>query len=144
MKKLEEDLGGEDQEMQDLLDYEEVKGKRSLWLQRPEVIKWIRKVFTNFLRTCKDEQGQSVHEQRINEMCANNKQSLEVTFHHLSTKNPTLAIWVAEDPALILPIFNEVAQEITSELFPEYHKIHGEIFVRIKDLPVEDKLRDLR
>jgi DNA replication licensing factor MCM2 len=77
-------------------------------------------------------------------MCQNNKQSLEITFNHLSAKFPTLAIWLAEEPELILPIFNEVAKEITLEIFPEYENIHREIFIRVRDLPVEDRLRDLR
>lgn len=50
-----------------------------------------------------------------------NKQSLEITFKHLSSKYPTLAIWLAEEPSLILPILNVVAFDITLELFPEYH-----------------------
>ena len=130
--------------MNDVLDYEDVKGKLSLWVQRVEVIKWIRKIFQHFLRTYKDDAGQNVHEQRINEMCSNNRQSLEVTFLHLSNKYPTLAIWLAEEPTLILPVLNEVAYEITLELFTEYYQIHTDIYVRIRDLPVEDKLRDLR
>ncbi|MEY3441385.1 MAG: minichromosome maintenance protein 2 [Pseudomonadota bacterium] len=44
----------------------------------------------------------------------------------------------------MLPILNEVAADIVAEVYPDYHKIHSEIFVRIRDLPVEDKLRDLR
>ena len=51
---------------------------------------------------------------------------------------------MAEEPSLILPILNEVAFELVGEVFPEYHKIHNEVYVRVKDLPVEDKLRDLR
>lgn len=136
--------GEEDQEMNDYLDYEDVKGKLSIWVQRPEVIKWIRKTFTSFLRSFKDDSGQHVYEARIHEMCNNNKQSLEVTFIHLSQKYPTLAIWLAEEPSWILPIFNEVGFDIVHEVYPSYHKIHSEIFVRVKDLPVEDKLRDLR
>ena len=53
-------------------------------------------------------------------MCANNKQSLEVTFTHLSQKYPTLAIWLAEEPSLVIPILNVVAMEVTLELFSEY------------------------
>jgi DNA replication licensing factor MCM2 len=37
-----------------------------------------------------------------------------------------------------------VGFDVTLELFSEYEKIHKEIYVRIRDLPVEDKLRDLR
>jgi len=71
-------------------------------------------------------------------MCSNNKQSLEITFTHLSVKYPTLAIWLAEEPSLMLPILNEICLDVTLELFPDYHLIHSVIFARIRDLPVED------
>jgi DNA replication licensing factor MCM2 len=52
--------------MKDVLDYEDVKGKLSLWVQRKEVTSWIRKKFTVFLRSFVDEEtGANVHEQRI-------------------------------------------------------------------------------
>lgn len=44
----------------------------------------------------------------------------------------------------MLPILNEVAADIVAELYPTYSQIHPQIFIRIRDLPVEDKLRDLR
>ena len=44
----------------------------------------------------------------------------------------------------MLKILNSVAAEIVAEVYPDYYHIHSEIYVRIKDLPVEDKLRDLR
>ena len=44
----------------------------------------------------------------------------------------------------MLPVLNEVALEVTLELFPDYSQIHNIIYARIKELPVEDKLRDLR
>ena len=69
---------------------------------------------------------------------------MEITYGNISREHPTLAIWLAEDPLTILPILNIVAYDITLELFPEYNKIHKEIFVRVGNLPVEDKLRDLR
>jgi len=37
--------GEEDQDMQDVLDYEDVKGQLSQWVVKPEVIRWIRKTF---------------------------------------------------------------------------------------------------
>jgi DNA replication licensing factor MCM2 len=151
MKALNQGAGGDedmqdgDQEMlQDVLDLEDVKGKLSQWVQRPEVVRWIRKSFSSFLRNFKDDNGASVYEERIREMCANNKQSLEITFIHLSQRYPFLAIWLAEEPSLMLPILNEVALEVTLELFADYHLIHHTIYARIRDLPVEDKLRDLR
>ena len=51
---------------------------------------------------------------------------------------------MAEEPSLILPVLNEVAFELVHEVYPSYYKIHADIYVRVRDLPVEDKLRDLR
>ncbi|CAI2383595.1 unnamed protein product [Moneuplotes crassus] len=126
------------------LDYEETKGSIHEWLKQPKTVKFVRNQFSHFLRSFKDENGVDVYEQRIVEMCSNNRQSLEITYSHLSTKNPTLAIWVAECPNLTLPILNGVAYELVNEVFPSYEHIFKETYVRIKDLPIEDNLRDLR
>ena len=130
--------------MSNINDYGENKENLAAWIQKPEVIQFIRKKFSIFLRTFTDENEQPIYELRIQEMCQNNRQSIEVNFVHISNKQPTLAIWLAEEPASMLPVLNEVAADIVAEVFPDYYKIHPEIFVRIRDLPVEDKLRDLR
>jgi DNA replication licensing factor MCM2 len=44
----------------------------------------------------------------------------------------------------MLTILNEVAFDVLEQLYPDYNQIHSQVFVRVKDLPVEDKLRDLR
>lgn len=44
----------------------------------------------------------------------------------------------------MLPILNTVALDIVSEIYPDYIEFHPEIFVRMAELPVEDKLRELR
>ena len=127
-----------------ILDMEDIKGRTADWLQQPRAKQWIKRNFDTFLRSYKDETGNSVYEERIHTMCDLNKQGLEVTYSHLSEKAPTMALWIAEQPRLILPILDEVAFNIVSELYPQYVAIHNEVFVKIKDLPVEDKLRDLR
>jgi DNA replication licensing factor MCM2 len=43
-----------------------------------------------------------------------------------------------------LPIFNEVAFELVTEVFPSYENVYKNVYVRIRDLPIEDNLRDLR
>jgi DNA replication licensing factor MCM2 len=134
----------EDEDMNKYLDMEDVRGQLSQWLRKKEVIKYVERQFQSFLRNFKDEKETFVYEEKIHEMCQNNKQSLEVVFNHLSHKYPTLAIWLAEEPALMLVCFNDIAGSLVSELYPDYHKLHRQIFVRVKDLPVEDKLRDLR
>lgn len=123
---------------------EDTKGKLTDWIQEKKTVVFIRHSFSKFLRHFKDERGQDVYEERINEMCAANKQSLEVTYSHISNKTPTLAIWIAEAPAAILPILNSVAYELVLEVFPQYEHIFQEVYVRIRDLPIEDNLRDLR
>ena len=125
-------------------EVEENKGSIHEWLQLPNTVKFIRHQFNIFLRNFKDENNLEVYEQRITEMCYNNKQSLEVTYSHLSNNMPTIAIWVAECPSLVLPILNDVAFELTAEVFPSYDNIFKQVYVRIRDLPIEDNLRDLR
>ena len=131
-------------ETENFLDIEDIKGKPSEWIQQPNTRRWIKRTFNIFLRNYKDESGNSVYEQRIHEMCTNNKQSIEVTYTHLSEKSPTIALWVAEHPSILIPILCEVAFDVVTELYPSYEEIHAEVYVKIKDLPVEDKLRELR
>ena len=77
-------------------------------------------------------------------MCRHNKQSFEVNFTDLAGKQPTLAIWLAEEPTHMLPILNTVASDIVQEIYPDYTDLHQEIYVRMSELPVEDRLRELR
>jgi DNA replication licensing factor MCM2 len=100
-----------------------VKGPLSVWLKKPDVIRFINKQFNQFLRNFKNDTGTFLYEDKIHEMCQNNKQSLEIVFNHLSTKQPTIAIWLAEEPALMLPILNDVAMELVSEVYPDYSRI---------------------
>lgn len=101
--------------------------------------------FTSFLRTFADDKTDSlVYMDRIRMMAAENAQSLVVNFRHFSVAEPTIGIWLADAPTLILEIFNEAATDVTLSIFPEYIRIHPEIFVRISELPVSDHLRDVR
>lgn len=126
------------------LDFEDVRGPLFIWLKKPDVIKFVNRQFDQFLRRFQNDEGKYLYEEKIHEMCQNNKQSLEIVFNNLSQKFPTLAIWLAEEPKLMLDIINHVASDVVSEVYPDYYKIHDKIFIRVKDLPVEDKLRDLR
>ncbi|OMJ72124.1 hypothetical protein SteCoe_29507 [Stentor coeruleus] len=126
------------------LDYEDPKGKLSKWIQEPRTGRWIRRNFRTFLLDFRDEQGNDIYRQRIREMCAENKQSLEISYSHLTAANPTIALWVADEPQAILPFLNEIAFEIVLSQFKAYSNIFQEIYVRIRDLPIGDQLRDLR
>jgi DNA replication licensing factor MCM2 len=139
------DHGGPDSgDDPNVLDFEDVRGPLFVWLKKQDVIRYVKRQFEQFIRHYKTDEGVYLYETKIHEMCQNNKQSLEIIFSHLSLKFPTLAIWLAEEPKLMLDIINQVALDVVVEVYPDYHKIHDQIFVRVKDLPVEDKLRDLR
>jgi hypothetical protein len=45
---------------------------------------------------------------------AANAQSLEVNYVDLANTNPTIAIWVADNPKEVLPILHETAKEVRS------------------------------
>ena len=120
MDQNQEGYGEDDDQMQQMLDFEDVKGPLSSWLSREDVIVFIKRKFNTFLRSFKNETGNYVYEDKIHEMCQNNLQSLEIVFTNLSQMNPTLAIWLADEPALMLPILNDVAKELVSEVYPDY------------------------
>ena len=71
-------------------------------------------------------------------MCQNNQQSIQMEFNDFSNKYPTLAIWLAEEPAHMLPILDAVALDVVEEAYPDYRKYHDQIFIRVKGLPVQD------
>lgn len=125
------------------VDPKDVKGKERDWLKEPSNQRKIYGLFGKFIKTFKED-GKAIYEERIVNMCTNNKQSLEVNYSHLSKADPTIAVWAAFYPKIILPIFDDAVFEIIMEIVPNYINIQNEIFVRIKDLPVEDSLRNLR
>lgn len=77
-------------------------------------------------------------------MCQMNGQSLEVSYVHLFEMHSLLALWVADAPAEMLAIFDEVAMSTVKETFEDYDRITSEVHVRITDLPTVETLRDLR
>ena len=115
------------------------------WITRERTKTEIRRKFSRFLRkfTAKED-GELVYRKRIREMCVSNRQSLEVSYLHLSQREPMLAIWVADAPADMLEIFNGVAKQEALKLYPAYESIVKDIFVRVTELPILDQIRDIR
>lgn len=115
------------------------------WITRERTKVEIRRKFSRFLRkfTAKED-GELVYRKRIREMCVSNRQSLEVSYLHLSQREPMLAIWVADAPADMLEIFNGVAKQEALKLYPAYESIVKDIFVRVTELPILDQIRDIR
>ena len=67
----------EDEDFQEgeLLDMEDQKGDIKEWLKEPKTIQFIRNAFNKFLRNYRENEDKDadVYEERINEMCHNNR-----------------------------------------------------------------------
>ncbi|KAJ3254301.1 MCM DNA helicase complex subunit [Boothiomyces macroporosus] len=141
-----EDIDVDDDEVAPL-DQEglrDVKGSLSDYVTMEAPSKTIKNEFHRFLTSFVNENGVSVYGERINKMCEAESQSLEVDYAHLCATNATLAFFLINAPAQILPLFDAVAMEVVLAGFENYERIHSEIHVRIANLPAVETLRDLR
>eukprot|EP00798_Chlamydomonas_sp_ICE-L_P026366 gene26366-17459_t len=150
------------------INIEEVKGKLSEWIIEDQVSAEIKRRFRSFLRTF-EEEGHSYYTNKIRVMQSSNRKSLEVLYPHLSAAQPLLAIWLADQPRTILEFFNQAAKDVVLAMFEgtkeayealgtdsevyvrlgtlEEYEAMGtdfEVYVRLAELPICDKLRELR
>lgn len=100
--------------------------------------------FKNFLRTHTDDKGKNTFREKIRVMSEENKCSFEVDYTLLSAEEQVLAFFLPEAPHEMLEIFNEAALEVTLAMFPNYERIHKQIYVRIINLPLIEEIRSLR
>eukprot|EP00042_Codosiga_hollandica_P055422 m.775740 g.775740 ORF g.775740 m.775740 type:complete len:908 (+) comp59111_c2_seq2:88-2811(+) len=114
------------------------------WVCMESTSKEIHRRFRSFLTTYLDDQGNNIHAARIKSMCESNGESLVISYSNLCREHPVLAIFVADAPKEVLKIFDSAAKDVVLSSFPEYDKIRPEVHVRISELPVSDKLRDIR
>ncbi|KAI9755029.1 MAG: MCM DNA helicase complex subunit, partial [Candelina submexicana] len=114
------------------------------WVALPSVHRTIAREFKSFLTEYTDEHGTSVYGTRVRTLGEVNAESLEVSYDHLSTSKAILAYFLANAPAEVLKIFDQVALDVTLLHYPDYERIHSELHVRISDLPVHYTLRQLR
>ncbi|TDZ35168.1 DNA replication licensing factor mcm2 [Colletotrichum spinosum] len=110
----------------------------------PAIQRSIKREFKAFLTEFIDEQGASVYGNRIRTLGEVNAESLEVSYEHLSKAKASLAYFLANAPADVLPLFDEVAMDVVLLYYPDYDAIHSEIHVRFYDLPVTFTIRKLR
>lgn len=114
------------------------------WVSQPAVQRTIRREFKAFLTEYTDENGLSVYGNRIRTLGEINAESLEVSYNHLTSSKAILAYFLANAPAEILKLFDEVAMDVVLLHYPDYERIHAEIHVRIFELPLNYTLRQLR
>ena len=144
-QRLEEREGGEAVDVE-AFALEEPKGPLKEWLLGEGVKRQVERRFKDFLNEFSEDggDGQPCYALRIREMCKANRQSLEVNYIHLSQYEPILAVWVADEPRIMLEYFHAVANEVVLSRFENYASIHDRVFVRITDLPIVDAIRDIR
>ncbi|KAJ2974173.1 hypothetical protein NQ176_g6195 [Zarea fungicola] len=114
------------------------------WVSQAHVQRTIRREFKAFLTSYTDASGSSVYGNRIRTLGEINAESLEVSYEHLSESKAILAYFLANAPAEVLKLFDEIAMDVVLLHYPDYERIHSEIHVRIFDLPVHYTLRQLR
>ena len=114
------------------------------WVALPAVHRTIFREFKSFLTEYTDASGVSVYGTRVRTLGEVNAESLEVSYDHLTASKAILAYFLANAPAELLAIFDQVAMDVTLLHYPDYERIHSEIHVRISDLPVHYTLRQLR
>lgn len=114
------------------------------WVSQPPVQRTVKREFKAFLTSYTDASGSSVYGNRIRTLGEINAETLEVSYEHLSESKAILAYFLANAPAEILKLFDEVAMDVVLLHYPDYERIHSEIHVRIFDLPVHYTLRQLR
>ena len=93
---------------------------------------------------CPFKKYRPIYPAKIRAMCAENSGSLLVDYGHLGEMQSLLAIWLTDVPKDMLMIFDEVLKDVVLKDFPHYAQIAQELHVRIIELPISDRLRDLR
>lgn len=138
------DLDGEP-ETETIDNIEDTRGMNNKdWLSQRATKNEIRNRFKNLLKTYVDEAGRSVFKEKLRTMTELNQQSFELEYTVLAEEQPALALFLVEAPHQIISIFNEAAKDVVFSMYPAYGKIAEEIFVRIKDLALNEDIRSLR
>jgi len=128
------------------IEFQEVTGSLPTYLEKAEVRREIGRRFQDFLVHFKGNDKEPLYINKIKTMCSQNLTSLEVSFRDLSRHTPMMGVWVGDAPDMMLKIMNEAAFALVtnSALFPDFQRISSEVHVRVSELPLEDKIRDLR
>ena len=88
------------------------------WISKDTVGDEIKRRFRQFLRTFQGrgavaagDNSNPVYANKVQQMCANNEESLEVSYLDMSHAVPILAIWVADCPREMLKLLDEAAMD---------------------------------
>eukprot|EP00451_Oxyrrhis_marina_P001424 CAMPEP_0204274932 /NCGR_PEP_ID=MMETSP0468-20130131/25461_1 /ASSEMBLY_ACC=CAM_ASM_000383 /TAXON_ID=2969 /ORGANISM="Oxyrrhis marina" /LENGTH=827 /DNA_ID=CAMNT_0051251203 /DNA_START=39 /DNA_END=2522 /DNA_ORIENTATION=- len=109
-----------------------------------QVARAIKRSFEKFLlEFCRRGETEAAYHDVIARMAEKYSQSLPVRVEDLVEHNTRLVLQLAEFPSVLLPLLHEAALGVVHGQYPTYDS-KSEVFVRLVDFPVEDKIRSLR
>merc|ERR1719379_2783772 len=108
----------------------------------------IKRCFQQFLiKFVPEGQQDPKYPDLLNKMSEEFHKHLDVSFVHLQQWSPNLALWIAEEPAKILPILNETLLSEAVRKFETYRMIEAtdenQLRVAIHSFPLSEPIREL-
>merc|ERR1719379_3079481 len=108
----------------------------------------IKRCFQQFLiKFVPEGQQDPKYPDLLNKMSEEFHKHLDVSFVHLQQWSPNLALWIAEEPAKILPILNETLLSEAERKFETYQNLRAtdenELRVAIHSFPLGEPIREL-
>lgn len=116
------------------------------WVAREDVRRFVQRKFRRFLETFSSKEAlyKKVYRDNLDTMVAANLCSLHLDYVQWMDSCPELAIWLADAPQALLDVLKEEANAFVLRHHPNYKKIYDTIHLRITNLPLEDKIRNIR
>ena len=120
------------QQQQHLVNLEDFDGPLRDWLDEDRVRREIKNRFKSFLTSYTDTSGNDVYPNKLKQMCQDNGCSLSISYMHLSEFAAVLAIWLVEQPQIMLELFDSVGMDVAKISFADYDTIHNQIHIQLK------------
>ncbi|KAL0040074.1 hypothetical protein WJX79_005133 [Trebouxia sp. C0005] len=122
------------------------RGPLARWLSQKIILDHITRLFLKHLLQKRDSEGKLLYEERICNMCIDQKQSLQVNLKD-TVADPSLkdvCQWVHACPRVVIPALDQAAKEAVLQHYTMYADTHSKIFVRCEAVDSLVSISDLR
>lgn len=75
---------------------------------------------------------------------AANRESLDVSFGHISKFSAGISMYLCDAPKETFDIVDKTTTEVAKEMCPDLFEHMGDIHVRLSGLPLVEQIRDIR
>ncbi|KAK6089620.1 hypothetical protein P3W45_001386 [Vairimorpha bombi] len=137
------DINEESSEEYQNIDVEKLVLENNLckkFFEKTFFINSVKNMFIKFINTYKNKK----YIKLIKEMCADNLESLRVSYMHISEYNEILLKLLDLYPEQTIEIMETGLDSVVRTYFPNYSVIKKKLHVRITELPVSENIRSLR